>query len=160
MKRGESILVSYITNDNDWAWPRAQIDSVPLFNDSLRNSLLEDPFNFFSELRYFDMYAGWCDSSSAMDQMLAFDGMPSFPSTSYVQKQMNSYFGYPSDPIDADDLGEKHSNGVDPQNCFQNTSDCIISLPTRPSSLAERMLRALSLFKILSGHYPCSRIHL
>uniref|UniRef100_A0A2K1R7M9 Uncharacterized protein n=1 Tax=Populus trichocarpa TaxID=3694 RepID=A0A2K1R7M9_POPTR len=115
------------------------------------NSLLEDPFNFFSELRNFDMYAGWCDSPSAMDQMLAFDGMPSFPSTSYpsrVQKvlqnklllplldkinasgtsyngrdngvlqQTNSYCGYPSDSIDADDLGAKHSSGAGPQNCF------------------------------------------
>jgi hypothetical protein len=112
---------------------------------------LEDPFNFFSELRNFDMYAGWCDSPSAMDQMLAFDGMPSFPSTSYpsrVQKvlqnklllplldkinasgtsyngrdngvlqQTNSYCGYPSDSIDADDLGAKHSSGAGPQNCF------------------------------------------
>jgi hypothetical protein len=73
-----------------WAWPRAQIDSVPPFDDSLRNSLLEDPFNFFSELRSFDMYAGWCDSPSAMDQMLAFDEMPSFPSTSYVQKVLQN----------------------------------------------------------------------
>ncbi|KAJ6959103.1 hypothetical protein NC653_037410 [Populus alba x Populus x berolinensis] len=30
-----------------WAWPRAQIDSVTPFDDSLRNSLLEDPLNFF-----------------------------------------------------------------------------------------------------------------
>jgi hypothetical protein len=76
-----------------WAWPRAQIDCVPPFDDSLRNSLLEDPFNFFSELRNCDMYAGWCDSPSAMDQMLAFDGMPSFPSTSYpscVQKVLQN----------------------------------------------------------------------
>uniref|UniRef100_A0A6M2ERH9 Uncharacterized protein n=1 Tax=Populus davidiana TaxID=266767 RepID=A0A6M2ERH9_9ROSI len=76
-----------------WAWPRAQIDSVPPFDDSLRNSLLEDPFNFFSELRNCDMYAGWCDSPSAMDQMLAFDGMSSFPSTSYpscVQKVLQN----------------------------------------------------------------------
>jgi hypothetical protein len=75
------------------AWPRAQIDSVPPFDDSLRNSLFEDPFNFFSELRNFDMYAGCCDSPSAMDQMLAFDGMPSFPSTSYpsyVQKVLQN----------------------------------------------------------------------
>lgn len=126
------------------------------------------------------MYAGWCDSPSAMDQMLAFDGMPSFPSTSYpscVQKvlqnklllplldkinasgtsyngrdngvlqQTNSYCGYPSDSIDADDLGAKHSSSAGPQNCFQNTSDCINSQPTGPSSLAERMLKALSLFK-------------
>ena len=66
-KEIESILVSYITNDNGeplnqkkkiWmgycAWPRAQIDNVPPFDDSFRNSLLEDPFNFFSELRNFD----------------------------------------------------------------------------------------------------------
>ena len=64
-----------------------------------------------------------------------------------VFQQTNSYCGYPSDSIDADDLGAKHSSGAGPQNCFQNTSDCIISLPTGPSSLAERMLRALFLFK-------------
>jgi len=57
------------------------------------------------------------------------------------------YLGYPSDSIDADDLGAEHSSGAGPQNYFQNTSDCIISQPTGPSSLAERMLGALSLFK-------------
>jgi hypothetical protein len=36
-----------------------------------------------------------------------------------VLQQTYSYFGYPSDSIDADDLGAKHSSGAGPQNCFQ-----------------------------------------
>ena len=64
-----------------------------------------------------------------------------------VLQEMYSYFGYLSESIDADDLGAKHSSGAGTQNYFQNTLDCIISQPTGPSSLAERMLGALSLFK-------------
>jgi len=35
-----------------------------------------------------------------------------------VLQETYSYFGYPSDSIDADDLGAKHSSGAGPQNCF------------------------------------------
>ncbi|XP_061950174.1 protein NLP8-like [Populus nigra] len=166
-----------------WASPRAQMDSVTTFDGAPRNSFFEDPFNSFSELMNFDMYAGWCNNSSAMDQMLAPYGTPSFPSTSYpsfdagsfaeqnsaliqetinaagtsynggdkvMLQQTNSHFGYPSDSIDADDLGAKHSNGVGQQNHFPNTTYYIMSQPVGPS-LDERMLRALSLLKVSYG---------
>jgi hypothetical protein len=166
-----------------WASPRAQMDSVTTFDGAPRNSFFEDPFNSFSELMNFDMYAGWCNNSSAMDQMLAPYGTPSFPSTSYpsfdagsfaeqnsasiqetinaagtsynggdkvMLQQTNSHFGYPSDSIDADDLGAKHNNGVGQQNHFPNTTYYIMSQPVGPS-LDERMLRALSLLKVSYG---------
>nr|TKR98667.1 hypothetical protein D5086_0000199840 [Populus alba] len=166
-----------------WASPRAQMDSVTTFDGAPRNSFFEDPFNNFSELINFDMYAGWCTNSSAMDQMLAPYGTPSLPSTSYpsfdagsfaeqtsasiqetinaagtsynggdkvMLEQTNSHFGYPSDSIDADDLGAKHSNGGSEQNHFPNTTYYIMSQPVGPS-LDERMLRALSLLKVSYG---------
>ncbi|XP_011047733.1 PREDICTED: protein NLP8-like [Populus euphratica] len=166
-----------------WASPRAQMDTVTTFGGAPRNSFFEDPFNSFSELMNFDMYAGWCNNSSAMDQMLAPYGTPSFPSTSYpsfdagsfaeqnsasiqetinaagtsynggdkvMLQQTNSHCGYPSDSIDADDLGAKHGNGVGQQNHFPNTTYYIMSQPVGPS-LDERMLRALSLLKVSYG---------
>ena len=36
-----------------------------------------------------------------------------------VLQETYLYFGYPSDSIDTDDLGAKHSSGAGPQNCFQ-----------------------------------------
>ena len=40
-----------------WASPRAQMDVVTPLDGSPRNLLLEDPFNNFSELMNFDIYA-------------------------------------------------------------------------------------------------------
>jgi len=166
-----------------WASPRAQMDGVTPLDGSPRNLLLEDPFNNFSELMNFDIYAELCNNPSAMDQMLDPFGMPSFPSTSYpsfdpgssaaqnsapvqnttnaagtsynggdkaVLQQINSHFCYPSDSIDTDDLGAKHSNDAGQQNRFSNLTDHIIARPLAPS-LDERMLRALSLLKVSSG---------
>ncbi|KAJ6865943.1 protein NLP8-like [Populus alba x Populus x berolinensis] len=166
-----------------WASPRAQMDGVTPLDGSPRNLLLEDPFNSFSELMNFDIYAELCNNPSAMDQMLDPFGMPSFPSTSYpsfdpgsfaaqnsapVQnttnaagtsysggdkvalQQINSHFCYPSDSIDTDHLGAKHSNDAGQQNGFSNLTDHIIARPLAPS-LDERMLRALSLLKVSSG---------
>jgi len=166
-----------------WASPRAQMDGVTPLDGSPRNLLLEDPFNNFSELMNFDIYAELCNNPSAMDQMLDPFGMPSFPSTSYpsfdpgssaaqnsapvqnttnaagtsynggdkvVLQQINSHFCYPSDSIDTDDLGAKHSNDASQQNRFSNLTDHIIARPLAPS-LDERMLRALSLLKVSSG---------
>ncbi|KAJ6683286.1 hypothetical protein OIU85_007012 [Salix viminalis] len=131
----------------------------------------------------FDMYAEWCSSPSAMDQMLDPFGMPIFPSTSYpsfdpgsfaaqnsapvqnttnaagtcynggdkvVLQQTNSHFCYPTDSIDTDDLGARHTNDAGQQNHFSNLTNPIISRPLGPS-LDERMLRALSLLKVSSG---------
>ncbi|KAJ6733948.1 PROTEIN NLP8 [Salix koriyanagi] len=166
-----------------WVSPRAQMDSVTTFDGAPRNSFLEDPFNNFPELMNFDMCAGWCNNSSAMDQMLAPYGTPSFPSTFYpsfdagsfaernsasIQETLNAagtsynggdkvmlqqtdtHFSYPSDSIDADDLGAGYNNGGGQQNRFLNTTYCITSQPVGPS-LDERILRALSLLKVSSG---------
>ncbi|KAJ6289729.1 hypothetical protein OIU78_025620 [Salix suchowensis] len=166
-----------------WASPRAQMDGVTPLDGAPRNLLLEDPFNNFSELMNFDMYAEWCSSPSAMDQMLDPFGMPIFPSTSYpsfdpgsfaaqnsallqnttnaagtcynggdkvVLQQTNSHFCYPTDSIDTDDLGARHTNDAGQQNHFSNLTNPIISRPLGPS-LDERMLRALSLLKVSSG---------
>ncbi|KAJ6677703.1 PLANT REGULATOR RWP-RK FAMILY PROTEIN [Salix viminalis] len=166
-----------------WVSPRAQMDSVTTFDGAPRNSFLEDPFNNFPELMNFDMCAGWCNNSSAMDQMLAPYGTPSFPSTFYpsfdagsfaernsasIQETLNAagtsynggdklmlqqtdtHFSYPSDSIDADDLGARYNNGGGQQNRFLNTTYCITSQPVGPS-LDERILRALSLLKVSFG---------
>ncbi|KAJ6734202.1 PROTEIN NLP8 [Salix purpurea] len=168
-----------------WASPRAQMDGVTPLDGAPRNLLLEDPFNNFSELMNFDMYAEWCSSPSAMDQMLDPFGMPIFPSTSYpsfdpgsfaaqnsalvqnttnaagtcynggdkvVLQQTNSHFCYPTDSIDTDDLGARHTNDAGQQNHFSNLTNPIISRPLGPS-LDERMLRALSLLKVSSGGF-------
>ncbi|KAG5242173.1 protein NLP [Salix suchowensis] len=166
-----------------WVSPRAQMDSVTTFDGAPRNSFLEDPFNNFPDLMNFDMCAGWCNNSSAMDQMLAPYGTPSFPSTFYpsfdagsfaernsasIQETLNAagtsynggdkvmlqqtdtHFSYPSDSIDADDLGARYNNGGGQQNRFLNTTYCITSQPVGPS-LDERILRALSLLKVSFG---------
>ncbi|KAJ6741268.1 PLANT REGULATOR RWP-RK FAMILY PROTEIN [Salix purpurea] len=166
-----------------WVSPKAQMDSVTTFDGAPRNSFLEDPFNNFPDLMNFDMCAGWCNSSSAMDQMLAPYGTPSFPSTFYpsfdagsfaernsasIQETLNAagtsynggdkvmlqqtdtHFSYPSDSIDADDLGARYNNGGGQKNRFLNTTYCITSQPVGPS-LDERILRALSLLKVSFG---------
>uniref|UniRef100_A0A2P2PIB6 Transcription factor n=1 Tax=Rhizophora mucronata TaxID=61149 RepID=A0A2P2PIB6_RHIMU len=48
------------------------------------NSILEDPFNNFSELMNFDMYAGWCNSPSMMDHIFGSDGTSSFQFTPWT----------------------------------------------------------------------------
>ncbi|KAJ6420516.1 hypothetical protein OIU84_027956, partial [Salix udensis] len=67
-----------------------------------------------------------------------------------VLQQTNSHFCYPTDSIDTDDLGARHTNDAGQQNHFSNLTNPIISRPLGPS-LDERMLRALSLLKVSSG---------
>ncbi|CAK7322668.1 unnamed protein product [Dovyalis caffra] len=168
----ENLFLSKEKGMGYWASPRAQTDSFTPFDGAPRNSFLEDPLNNFSEVMNFDMHAGWCSSSSAMDETLSpmechlFRQHPIHPlmeedtivtaGTSYngddkvMLQQTNSLFDYPSDSIDADDLVAKHSNSAGQQNRFLNTTDCFIS-QTLGASLDERMLRALSLLKVSSG---------
>ncbi|XP_015866231.3 protein NLP9 [Ziziphus jujuba] len=68
----------------NWASSRAQVESMASFDGGTRNSLAEDMFNNISEFMDFDNYAGWCDSSPAVDQMAASYGLPSYPSVSYA----------------------------------------------------------------------------
>ncbi|KAJ6419053.1 hypothetical protein OIU84_029210 [Salix udensis] len=120
-----------------WVSPRAQMDSVTTFDGAPRNSFLEDPFNNFPELMNFDMCAGWCNNSSAMDQMLAPYGTPSFPSTFY-----------PS--FDAGSFAERNSASIQETLNAAGTSYNGGDKPVGPS-LDERILRALSLLKVSSG---------
>ncbi|XP_050235537.1 protein NLP8-like isoform X2 [Mercurialis annua] len=65
---------------------RAQVDGTTLSDSgtSTRNLISEDVLNQFSELMNFDTYAGWCNSSSAADQMFANYGFSPFQSTAYA----------------------------------------------------------------------------
>ncbi|KAJ6289474.1 hypothetical protein OIU76_025317 [Salix suchowensis] len=120
-----------------WVSPRAQMDSVTTFDGAPRNSFLEDPFNNFPDLMNFDMCAGWCNNSSAMDQMLAPYGTPSFPSTFY-----------PS--FDAGSFAERNSASIQETLNAAGTSYNGGDKPVGPS-LDERILRALSLLKVSFG---------
>lgn len=68
----------------NWESSRAQVENMASFDGGTRNSLAEDMLNNFSELMNFDNYAGWCNSSPAVDQMPASFGLPSYPSMSYA----------------------------------------------------------------------------
>ncbi|XP_071685984.1 protein NLP9-like [Rutidosis leptorrhynchoides] len=125
-----------------WASPRAQMD----------NSVPDDPFNGFSEIMNFDTYAGWCNSPSTPDQMLAafalsnsypmydLGNFPEQVRTGFVNTDVeiaqnsvdNGEFGLPSE--------ERESQGND-----------IVCRPLQVRSLAEKMLKALSFFKDSSG---------
>ncbi|KAF3455943.1 hypothetical protein FNV43_RR00586 [Rhamnella rubrinervis] len=71
------------TGTENGASSRAQVDNMASFDGGTRNSLAEDMFNNISELMNFDTYAGWCSSSTEIDQMAASNGFPSYPSVSY-----------------------------------------------------------------------------
>lgn len=67
----------------NWASSRAQVDNMASFDGGTRNSLTDDMLNNISELMNFDTYAGWCNSSTEIDQMDASYGFSSYPSVSY-----------------------------------------------------------------------------
>ncbi|KAH8484557.1 hypothetical protein H0E87_028865 [Populus deltoides] len=103
------------------AWPRAQIDSVPPFDDSLRIHCWRTHSTFFQSL---GILICMLDESFAEQTSAPLLDKINASETSYnggdnvVLQETYSYFGYPSDSIDADDLGAKHSSGAGPQNCF------------------------------------------
>ncbi|KAK9059142.1 hypothetical protein SSX86_021761 [Deinandra increscens subsp. villosa] len=144
-----------------WASPRAQMDnSTPLDGFSRP----EDPlFNGFSELMNFDTYAGWCTSPSAADQMLAtFALSPGYASYDYSNfaEQVRGGFLATGDPIAQNSINggdfilpvnaADGNGGSSQQNKVQETGSGIVQR-SPAASLAEKMLKALSLFKDSSG---------
>lgn len=142
-----------------WASPRAQMDNSVSMDGFAR---AEDPFNSFSELMNFDTYAGWCTSPSAADQMLASFALtagyssyelPNFPEqvksgfigTEVGQNSINGgEFGL---PVNSND----ENGGSCQQKNVQENGTGIIHRSLQSQPLAEKMLKALSLFKDSSG---------
>ncbi|KAL8196110.1 hypothetical protein R6Q57_025110 [Mikania cordata] len=143
-----------------WASPRAQMDNSASLDGF---SGPEDPFNNFSELMNFDTYAGWCTSPSAADQMLASfalsAGYASYDYSNFTEQAKGGFL--PNDVVNAQNSinsgdfilpvnSADENGGSSQQKEIQETGNGIVqrSLPT---SLAEKMLKALSLFKDSAG---------
>nr|XP_043628383.1 protein NLP9-like [Erigeron canadensis]XP_043628384.1 protein NLP9-like [Erigeron canadensis] len=130
-----------------WASPRSQMDN-PM--------TMDDPFNSFSELMNFDTYAGWCTSPSAADQMLASfalsAGYTSYDLGSFSEQVKNGFA-----PIDRESVQNPVNAvgefGLAADEGNDNQGDAYVMVQRSPQlhSLAEKMLKALSLFKDSSG---------
>lgn len=131
-----------------WASPRSfQMDNSVSIDGFNR----EDPFNSFSELMNFDNYAGWCNSPSAADQMLASFAL----SAGYSPYELAANFpeqgkggflsndGQIAEFVAADENGQQKNN--------QEIENGMVQRSPTVRSLAEKMLKALSLFKDSSG---------
>ncbi|KAI3756620.1 hypothetical protein L1987_56442 [Smallanthus sonchifolius] len=143
-----------------WASPRAQMDTSASSDGFSRP---EDPFNSFSELMNFDTYAGWCSSPSAADQMLAsFALSAGYAPYDYsnIMEQVKGGF-LPTDvPIAQSSINGGDfilpvnsvdgNGGSSQEKNIQETGNGIVQR-SPPLSLAEKMLKALSLFKDSSG---------
>lgn len=147
-----------------WASPRAQMDNSVSMDGFTRP---DDQFNSFSELMSFDTYAGWCTSPSAADQMLASyalsAGYSSYDLANFPEQVKNGFLpndgeiaqntingGEFSLPLNSCDENGK-SGGSGQQKNNQEIGNGIIHRPPPTRSLAEKMLKALSLFKDSSG---------
>ncbi|KAJ7980665.1 Plant regulator RWP-RK family protein, putative isoform 1 [Quillaja saponaria] len=156
-----------------WPSPSAQFEGFTSFDGGTRNPISEDMLYNFSELMNFDTYAGWCNSPSTTDHILA--SVP--PSSTFassdafnlmeqsggaclvpedggnynaVFQQIDTQHEFSNGSSDAKNLNTKQSNSSFQQNDIVDTGNFIISR-TPGWSLDERMLRALSLFKELAG---------
>lgn len=159
-----------------WASPRAQMDISASFDGFTRS---DDPFNSFSELMNFDTYAGWCTSPSATDQMVAsFALSAGYTPFDYVNltEQVKGGFlptdgevtqnlingeraafpttdtqcSLPLNSVDENDIGVGRGGNSCQQKNIQDTENGTIHRPP-VRTLAEKMLKALSLFKDSSG---------
>jgi hypothetical protein len=137
-------------------WPpaRSQMEALPSFEGGARFSGSDDMFSNAAELMNLDMYSSWCNSPSiAGDQMFGASFSPlfsmspvytpldstNFPEQStvgFAQNDENSQFG--------NKLGNNNNNASDLG--FGMTIERPLEAP-----LAEKMLKALSLFKESSG---------
>ncbi|KAL1180952.1 hypothetical protein V6Z11_A02G013700 [Gossypium hirsutum] len=123
--------------DGYWVPPRTQMEVGEQFGGNTWNLLFEDPFNY-SELMNLDAYGGWCSSSATTDQMFASFGSYNCADRTVFLKT-DEHFGNTVD-----------SKGVELANDTSYLGNLLISRPIG-RSLDEKMLRALSLFKDLSG---------
>lgn len=139
----------------------------------------DDPFNSFSELMNFDTYAGWCTSPSAADQMVtSFALSAGYTPFDYVNlteqvkggflptdgevtqnlitgeravlSTIDTQYNLPLNYVDENDKGVGRGGNSCQQKNIQDTGNGIIHRPP-VRSLAEKMLKALSLFKDSSG---------
>ncbi|KAL4567683.1 hypothetical protein LXL04_023275 [Taraxacum kok-saghyz] len=143
-----------------WASPRPQMDNPSSVDGFTRP---DDPFNSFSELMNFDTYAGWCTSPSAADQMFASfalsAGYAPYDYTNFTEQVKSGFLppdseeriGFPTPgnqfslPVSSSDTnGNIHEIG-------NGSGNGIIYRPPVGQTLAEKMLKALSLFKDSSG---------
>ncbi|KAI7757640.1 hypothetical protein M8C21_002036 [Ambrosia artemisiifolia] len=137
-----------------WPSPRPQIDGF---------SRLEDPFNAFSELMNFDTYAGWCTSPSAADQMFASFGMSGgyapYDYSNFTDQGKGGFLAtdvrMAENMINGGDLvitgnSEEENCGSSQQKNVEETGNGSVQKSLQ-MSLAEKMLKALSLFKDSSG---------
>lgn len=128
-----------------WASPRGQMD----------NSVPEDPVYSFSELMSFDNYAaGWCNGPSAADQMLAAFALsnvyPSYDLGNFSEQVKGSFVNTDSEIAQSSVNGGEFGLPSEERNNQGNGSGIIYRSP-HIRSLAEKMLKALSLFKDSSG---------
>ncbi|KAM0001488.1 putative transcription factor Nin-like family [Helianthus debilis subsp. tardiflorus] len=145
-----------------WASPRGQMDGSAAALDGF--SRPDDPFNGFSELMNFDTYAGWCTSPTAADQMFASfalsGGYPPYDYSSFTEQVKGGYVGNDDVSIERNSIygGDfvlpGNSNDGNGGSCQQKKVEEIGNgvVQRSPSiSLAEKMLKALSLVKDSSG---------
>ncbi|KAK6930511.1 PB1 domain [Dillenia turbinata] len=163
----------------NWVPPKGQMENFASMDGESRNMVMEETYNNFAELMNFDNYAGWCSSPLSTDQMFATLGVSptqarptgfappldamsiSLQSTIPVgdavassfnhgekmsAQHIDNQFGFPMDYSVAGDS----DNGRSVSSFQQENSSCLVTRPSR-WSLAEKMLRALSLFKESSG---------
>ncbi|KAL7611248.1 hypothetical protein Lser_V15G13651 [Lactuca serriola] len=151
-----------------WASPRPQMENPSSMDGFTRP---DDPFNSFSELMNFDTYAGWCTSPSAADQMLASfalsAGYAPYDYTNFTEQVKSGFLptdgeingvervSFPTPdtqftiPVNSSD---ENGNGSScQQKKFQENGNGIIHRSPGGRPLAEKMLKALSLFKDSSG---------
>lgn len=151
-----------------WASPKAQMDNSASLDGFGRP---DDPFSSFSELMNFDTYAGWCTSPSAADQMLASfalsAGYTPYDYSNFTEQVKNGFlstdgevaqssinggeFILPVNSADENGIGVGRDGGSCQQKESQEIENGIVQRPPPTRSLAEKMLKALSLFKDSSG---------
>ncbi|XP_076936408.1 protein NLP9-like isoform X1 [Bidens hawaiensis] len=118
-----------------WATRRTQMDNSVSLDGFSRP---DDPFNGLSEGMNLDAYAGWCTSPSAADQMLASFAL----SNAYASYDYSINGGDFVLPVSSDDENRQKS-------VQESGNDIIQRSP--PTTLAEKMLKVLSLVKDSSG---------
>lgn len=164
---------------NYWASGNSQSDNPPTVEGESRNSAA-DQFVNMSEMMGLDNFGGWCGSPSSTEQLLASYGFPSLTSVNsydqlnFSEQNNNNVFASSDGGSSINVLGsplgfvEKmtfspsdmqfgHLVGPTDENYSPSKQDSMSLLlqgkipRSVGHSLAERMLRALSLFKESSG---------
>ncbi|GAA0146775.1 hypothetical protein LIER_06648 [Lithospermum erythrorhizon] len=155
-----------------WSSPRSQMD-----DGGARSSNLDELCNNVADLMNFDMYNGWCSSPNMTDQMFVYPLSPmqsvsgyiggGFDGLSFSERNLSTFLltsdgdAVGSSPekeerhrvqrngfSSAAEVAEKRSNALlYEQNAVIDAAVCS-SVPRQPLlALAEKMLRALSMFK-------------